>query len=129
VSSAKELEVNLNEKTKSAEVFVPDDQLSLAIGRDGQNVRLAAKLTGWKIDIKGKGVPAVKETLQGDSGNISDKKPAPPAGKQATSEVKAPKEKKEEKAATEQAAATPQAVPAEPEVAQKKVIPADSKKE
>lgn len=42
-----------NEQTgKRAEVIVPDDQLSLAIGRGGQNVRLAAKLTGWKIDIK-----------------------------------------------------------------------------
>jgi transcription termination/antitermination protein NusA len=39
---------------KRAEVIVPDDQLSLAIGRGGQNVRLAAKLTGWKIDIKSK---------------------------------------------------------------------------
>ena len=37
---------------KRAEVIVPDDQLSLAIGRGGQNVRLAAKLTNWKIDIK-----------------------------------------------------------------------------
>jgi N utilization substance protein A len=34
-------------------VTVPEDQLSLAIGKDGQNVRLAAKLTGWKIDVKG----------------------------------------------------------------------------
>ncbi|MBI4062419.1 transcription termination/antitermination protein NusA [Candidatus Gottesmanbacteria bacterium] len=56
LAPAKDLEVILNEKKKSAEVFVPEDQLSLAIGRDGQNVRLAAKLTGWKIDIKGKGV-------------------------------------------------------------------------
>ena len=38
--------------TRGAMVVVPDDQLSLAIGRDGQNVRLAHKLTGWKIDIK-----------------------------------------------------------------------------
>jgi N utilization substance protein A len=52
------MEVSLNEEKKSAEVLVPDDQLSLAIGRDGQNVRLAAKLTGWKIDIRGKGLPA-----------------------------------------------------------------------
>lgn len=56
LAPAKDLEVVLNEKKKSAEVLVPEDQLSLAIGRDGQNVRLAAKLTGWKIDIKGKGV-------------------------------------------------------------------------
>lgn len=44
--------VNIDEETESAEVIVPDDQLSLAIGRRGQNARLAAKLTGWKIDIK-----------------------------------------------------------------------------
>ena len=39
---------------KSAKVVVDDNQLSLAIGKEGQNVRLAAKLTGWKIDIKSK---------------------------------------------------------------------------
>ena len=41
-----------DEFAKEAMVVVPDDQLSLAIGREGQNVRLAHKLTGWKIDIK-----------------------------------------------------------------------------
>ncbi len=41
-----------NSKTKTATVVVPEDQLSLAIGRDGQNARLAAKLTSWRIDIK-----------------------------------------------------------------------------
>ncbi len=46
------LRVNINEDAQSAEVVVPDDQLSLAIGRRGQNARLAAKLTGWRIDIK-----------------------------------------------------------------------------
>lgn len=59
LAPAKDIEVVLNEVKKSAEVLVPDDQLSLAIGRDGQNVRLAAKLTGWKIDIRGKGIPSV----------------------------------------------------------------------
>jgi N utilization substance protein A len=44
--------VNIDDENASAEVIVPDDQLSLAIGRRGQNARLAAKLTGWKIDIK-----------------------------------------------------------------------------
>lgn len=43
-----------NMPEKSAVVIVPDDQLSLAIGKEGQNVRLAARLTGWKIDIKGR---------------------------------------------------------------------------
>lgn len=54
LAPAKDLEVILNEKKKSAEVLVSEDQLSLAIGREGQNVRLAAKITGWKIDIRGK---------------------------------------------------------------------------
>jgi N utilization substance protein A len=46
------LRVNISQHTQSAQVIVPDDQLSLAIGRRGQNARLAAHLTGWKIDIK-----------------------------------------------------------------------------
>ncbi|MEK9146656.1 MAG: transcription termination factor NusA [Patescibacteria group bacterium] len=54
LSPAKELSVKINEDGKNAEVTVPDDQLSLAIGKEGQNVRLAAKLTGYKIDIRGK---------------------------------------------------------------------------
>lgn len=62
LAPAKDMDVVLNEKKQSAEVSVPDDQLSLAIGRDGGNVRLAAKLTGWKIDIKGKGTTAVAES-------------------------------------------------------------------
>ena len=41
----------MNENKKEAKVTVPADQLSLAIGKQGQNVRLAAKLTGWKIDV------------------------------------------------------------------------------
>lgn len=54
---------------KTAVVIVPDDQLSLAIGREGQNARLAAKLTGWRIDIK-----SVTETVQGALENLD----APP---------------------------------------------------
>lgn len=52
LSPAKVQEVKLDESEKSAIVVVPDNQLSLAIGKVGQNARLAAKLTGWKIDIK-----------------------------------------------------------------------------
>ena len=51
--------VELNEEEKSALVIVPDDQLSLAIGQRGQNARLAAKLTGWKVDIKGESEASV----------------------------------------------------------------------
>lgn len=55
-------QVNINEEEKIAEVVVPDFQLSLAIGKEGQNARLAAKLTGWKVDIK-------KESEYDDSTN------------------------------------------------------------
>ncbi|MEL7564322.1 MAG: transcription termination factor NusA [Dehalobacterium sp.] len=52
LSPAKVLSVNVSLTEKVAQVVVPDYQLSLAIGKEGQNARLAAKLTGWKIDIK-----------------------------------------------------------------------------
>ena len=52
LSPARVREVIVDDDTKEATVIVPDDQLSLAIGREGQNARLAAKLTGWKVDIK-----------------------------------------------------------------------------
>ncbi|RXM58644.1 transcription termination factor NusA [Clostridium tetani] len=52
LSPARVLKVDVDEESKSAKVLVEDNQLSLAIGKEGQNVRLAAKLTGWKIDIK-----------------------------------------------------------------------------
>ena len=52
LSPAKVLEVRVNESVKSADVIVGDDQLSLAIGKRGQNVRLAAKLAGWKINVR-----------------------------------------------------------------------------
>jgi N utilization substance protein A len=52
LSPARVREVLVDDETREATVIVPDDQLSLAIGREGQNARLAAKLTGWKVDIK-----------------------------------------------------------------------------
>lgn len=54
LSPAKVIDVTLDEDSKFAQIVVDDSQLSLAIGKEGQNVRLAAKLTGWKIDIKSK---------------------------------------------------------------------------
>jgi N utilization substance protein A len=53
LSPAKVLDIEVNEDTREARVEVADDQLSLAIGKGGQNARLAARLTGWKIDIRG----------------------------------------------------------------------------
>ncbi len=52
LSPSKVIDVLVDEEEKATTVIVPDDQLSLAIGKRGQNARLAAKLTGWKIDIK-----------------------------------------------------------------------------
>jgi N utilization substance protein A len=52
ISPAEAVSIALNEETKTATIEVVEDQMSLAIGRNGQNVRLAAKLTGWNIDIK-----------------------------------------------------------------------------
>lgn len=52
LSPAKVLIVQADEDTKEAKVIVPDEKLSLAIGKEGQNARLAARLTGWKIDVK-----------------------------------------------------------------------------
>lgn len=61
LSPAKALSVIVDEENKCAKVVVDDSQLSLAIGKEGQNVRLAAKLTNWKIDIKSK---SQKEALE-----------------------------------------------------------------
>lgn len=64
LSPAENLKVVIDEKKKKATVEAPEDQLSLAIGKDGQNVRLAARLTGYKIDIigpEGKKVAVSKE--------------------------------------------------------------------
>jgi N utilization substance protein A len=52
LSPAKVREVRIDHDNGTAEVIVPDHQLSLAIGKEGQNARLAARLTGWRIDIR-----------------------------------------------------------------------------
>ncbi len=61
LSPAKVLKVSAIEGEKVARVVVPDDKLSLAIGKDGQNARLAAKLTGWKIDVKSESKAKLEE--------------------------------------------------------------------
>ncbi len=67
LSPAKITEINIDEKEQKAIIKVPEDQLSLAIGKQGQNVRLAAKLTGWNIDIEGtdiSGIEGVEEAAK-----------------------------------------------------------------
>lgn len=64
LSPTKVVSVKLNEEEKKALVKVPEDQLSLAIGKAGQNVRLAAKLTGWNVDIDGADEAGVEATAE-----------------------------------------------------------------
>jgi transcription termination/antitermination protein NusA len=66
LSPAKVISIEVDEAERKAVVEVSADQLSLAIGKGGQNVRLAAKLTGWKIDIKGDAVNTPKEESVGE---------------------------------------------------------------
>ena len=71
LSPAKVEEVIVDESgEKSATVIVPDYQLSLAIGKEGQNVRLAAKVSGWKIDIKSHSQYEAAEEEYGDEGFV-----------------------------------------------------------
>ena len=64
ISPAKVINVKLDEDKKEAKITVPEDQLSLAIGKQGQNVRLAAKLVGWKIDVIGAKVEVKEEEAE-----------------------------------------------------------------
>jgi N utilization substance protein A len=71
ISPAKVISVSIDEDKKEAKVTVPEDQLSLAIGKQGQNVRLAAKLTSWKIDVIGAQV-VVKNTEEEEEEKIEE---------------------------------------------------------
>jgi len=98
LSPAKVLDVKILPKNKAL-VIVPEDQLSLAIGRDGQNVRLAAKLTGWKIDVRPpeKADEAEEELSKEDEGAPEKKEKKKLAKKDsgAKEKKKEPKKKKE----------------------------------
>ena len=98
LSPAKVLDVKILPKNKAL-VIVPEDQLSLAIGRDGQNVRLAAKLTGWKIDVRPpeKADEAEEELSKEDEGapEKKEKKKLAKKDSSAKEKKKEPKKKKE----------------------------------
>lgn len=81
LSPAKVVNVEINERHKEATVTVPEDQLSLAIGKTGQNVRLAAKLTGWRIDVRSNAPPKQAEPAE----QTPDKK-SQDEGQESTSE-------------------------------------------
>ncbi len=89
LSPAKVDEVRIMPKNKAL-CIVPEDQLSLAIGKDGQNVRLAAKLTGWKIDVR------TAETADQERPKKDEEKKEKPEKEEKKEEKKASKEKKKE---------------------------------
>ena len=85
---AKVREVTVNPETQTALVIVPDYQLSLAIGREGQNARLAARLTGWRIDIKSESQAAEPAPAPAPAAPAAEE--APPEEAAAPEEVPAP---------------------------------------
>ncbi len=88
LSPAKVVDVELNEVNRLATALVAEDQLSLAIGKQGQNVRLASALTGWKIDIKQAGGDVVKiEEAEAAAEPAVETAEAPPVAEAAVAEV------------------------------------------
>ena len=72
LSPAKVVNIKINEQDKTATVEVAEDQQSLAIGKGGQNVRLAAKLTGWRIDIQAVKVEDADDETSGGKNNVGN---------------------------------------------------------
>lgn len=104
LSPAKVLDVEINEVQKNARVKVAEDQLSLAIGKEGQNVRLAAKLTGWRIDVgSADGVEQQSEEVEEKSEEpktsekSEDKKEAKDENQEKSVEVEKSEEKPKKK--------------------------------
>ena len=97
LSPAQVLTVRMDEAENTASVIVPDRQLSLAIGKEGQNARLAAKLTGWRIDIKPESAmsPELAAEVEAEQAAIASAEPAPApaAPKPEEEEAASPAEK------------------------------------
>ncbi|OGM09852.1 transcription termination factor NusA [Candidatus Woesebacteria bacterium RBG_16_36_11] len=97
LSPAENLTVALDEEAKTAHIKAPEDQLSLAIGRDGQNVRLSAKLTGYRIEIESSGeISVVKEEPKEDEEKPKTKKTKEKKVKEVKTKSKKVVEKKED---------------------------------
>ena len=119
LSPAQILGVKLNDEDKIATVVVPDKQLSLAIGKEGQNARLAAKLTGWRIDIKSASAAEAEKAAE----------VKPPAKSEEEEKVSAEESVTGEKPAAE-VSAVPEEAPEPAEVlAEEAVKPAPAPKE
>jgi len=129
LSPAQVLSVELNEEEKVATVVIPDKQISLAIGREGQNVRLAAKLTEWRIDIKSASAAeaqklAEAETLTEAEGEVDEETAV---SEELLAEMSAivPEEaaavtKTEDSLPSRDGTPVPQGIPFEPPVAKEK---------
>jgi transcription termination/antitermination protein NusA len=89
LSPAQVVRVTVDEDTKTATVVVPERQLSLAIGKEGQNARLAAKLTGWRIDIKSEAAMRAAAEHAREEGEAAPAPALAEAGAQAPGEVRA----------------------------------------
>lgn len=105
LSPARVLHVEIEERRKEAKATVPDDQLSLAIGKGGQNVRLAAKLTGWKIDVRSD--RRKEEVPSEEKDAVSEEKDR--AETEPLSEKEEDDSKKEEKSSSAENSADPNA--------------------
>jgi len=87
LSPAQVLNVEIDRESRTATAHVPENQLSLAIGKDGQNARLAAKLTGWRIDIKPTAEsPHPDPSPQAGEGSATGPHPDPPSQAEGTSD-------------------------------------------
>lgn len=113
LSPAKQVKVELNEEEKVAKVFVPQEELSLAIGKEGQNVRLASKLTGYRIEIEGNESPVVVSEPEEVAEEIAQEVVEEAAVEEVNSEEEIKAESLEEKPSIEAVEEISQEVPVE----------------
>ena len=108
-------EVRIDEETQTALVIVPDFQLSLAIGKEGQNARLAARLTGWRIDIKSESQFGEEQSAARAAATAQPEEA--PAAEEPEKEAPAPEEPQPEEAPAAEEAAPEPAAPEDPQEA------------
>jgi N utilization substance protein A len=123
LSPAQVLSVDIDEEKRIASVTVPERMLSLAIGREGQNARLAARLTGWRIDIRSDvSVAEARAAAEAEASHAD----VPAAADQEPTELPAPADQESGSAVAETVPAEPAAGDAATEVAATEVAPAEA---
>lgn len=131
LSPAQILDVELDEEEGVATVVVPDKQLSLAIGKEGQNARLSAKLTGWRVDIKSASAfeaereEAAKVAVETEEAAVAEEEPsieipAVPEQEPVSAEVEEVEEEAEEPVPAPETEEVAPAIPFEPQVTEEK---------